>query len=1127
MQATLRLNRARSVSRSGSPQNLGFICCVAALGIAILAQPVGAQVLYGTIVGNVKDTSQAAVPGATVTIVNPKTNVSRETITNESGAYTVSNVLPGTYTVKVSLTGFKEFSQTDVQVTINNVTRVDATLNVGSLAETVTVAAIATPLQTDKTDVSKEISAKEITDLPLNQYRNYQTLLDLVPGVTPSAFQNAVADTPELALTTNVNGTARNSNNTRLDGATTVLTWLPHHALYISPQESIETVSVSTNNFDAEQGMAGGAAITVQTKTGTNEFHAVVFEYHTNSSLRAKPFFIPPNNDNPKNIVNMYGGTLGGPIVKDKLFFFSSFEGLRQRQNGSAQITVPTAQHKAGDFSDVGARLFDPLTGDIAGAGREEFAGSVIPSNRISPIAAKVMALVPLPNLPGYVDNYYASGPGVLDRDNYDFKVDWVRSPQNTIWAKYSRMNAFTHCEPRLKEAIGDGLCGGIGDAITTVQVATLGATYVFSPTFLVDGTVGFSRYYHTTHGVDYGTNIGSDVLGIPGTNGPDPRQSGFPILAISNYAPIGNTETWSPVLRRDNSWTYTTNANLSKGKHDIRFGFDLARQHMNHWQPELGGRSARGNLRFGGGATTTVGGPGTLRYNSLAQFLLGFTDNMGTALQNYDPMSTREWLIGLYLRDRWQFSRKLTLTLGVRWEYYPLMTRAHSGIERYDLDENKVYLGRFGGVEDNVGVTTSMLNFGPRVGFAYRLTDKSVLRAGYGITVDPYPTARPLRSPYPVVIFSDHIAASRQYSGTLATGIPPIVRPDLSSGIIDIPPTIGTRTIEKGDFKRGYIQSWNFTYEHQLPLSMVGSVGYVGTRSIHQFATIELNTAPAGGGTAGLEFNKKFGRTASTGLHSPWQTSLYDSLQATVDRRFSGGLFMKNAYTWSKAIGYNANSGEGCCTFTHPSVMHRQRAIQDYDRTHMFKSAWIWELPFGANKRWAQEGFGKAVLGGWQVNGIFSAYSGTPFTVTASGTSLNSPVGTTQVADQVLSEVKKLGDVGPGVPFFDPLAFRQVTEVRFGNVGRNSLRGPGFGGVDFGLFRAFRVSEDVEIQFRADASNLTNTPHFNNPVDANRNASNMTFNPDGSLQSTGNFMSITSARPDERQFRFGLRISF
>jgi hypothetical protein len=578
-------------------------------------------------------------------------------------------------------------------------------------------------------------------------------------------------------------------------------------------------------------------------------------------------------------------------------------------------------------------------------------------------------------------------------------------------------------------------------------------------------------------------------------------------------------------VERKDNSWTYTTNASWSKGKHDVRFGVDVARQHMNHWQPELGGRSARGNLRFGGGATTLVGGPGQNRYNSLAQFLLGFTDNMGTALQNYDPMTTREWLIGLYFRDRWQVNRKLTLTLGLRYEYFPLMTRAHSGIERYDLDTNKVYLGRYGGVDDNVGVHVSKLGFGPRVGFAYRMGDKGVLRAGFGITIDPYPSARPLRSPYPVVIFSDHIADTRQYIGTLATGIPAIVRPDLSKGIIDIPPTIGTRTMEKGEFKRGYIQSWNLTYEHQLPLRLVGSVGYVATRSIHQFATIELNTAPAGGGNAGLEFNKKFGRTASTGLHSPWQTSTYDSLQATVDRRFSGGLFVKNSYTWSHAIGYNANSGEGCCTFAHPSVQHRQRATQDYDRTHMFKSGWIWELPFGANKRWVQEGFGKAVLGGWQLNGIFSAYSGTPFTVTSNANALAAP-GNTQVADQVLAEVKKLGNVGVGVPFYDPLAFRPVpnTAVRFGTVGRNSLRGPGFGSLDAGLFRKFQITEDADIEFRADAANITNTPHFNNP---GANASNMTFNPDGSLASSGNFMSITGARADERQFRFGLRISF
>jgi hypothetical protein len=296
-----------------------------------------------------------------------------------------------------------------------------------------------------------------------------------------------------------------------------------------------------------------------------------------------------------------------------------------------------------------------------------------------------------------------------------------------------------------------------------------------------------------------------------------------------------------------------------------------------------------------------------------------------------------------------------------------------------------------------------------------------------------------------------------------------------------------------------------------------------VATRSIRQVATIELNAAPVGGGNSGRELFKKFGRSASTQLHTPWQTSQYNSLQAALDRRFTGGLFLKTSYTWSHAIGYNSNSGEGCCTFTHPSVRDRQRAIQDYDRTHIFRTGWIWEFPFGANKRWAQDGIGRALLGGWQINGIFSAYSGTPFTVTSSGTSLNAP-GNNQVADQVLTQVKTLGNVGRDTPFFDPLAFRPVTEVRFGNVGRNSLRGPGYGNVDIGLFRAFHISERLEMQFRAEATNFTNTPHFNNP---SANASNMTFNPDGTLLSSGSFLTITSARPDERQFRFGLRLSF
>ncbi len=1073
-----------------------------------------AQVLYGAIVGTVKDASEAAVPGATVSITNTQTNQTRETLTSETGDYTISNVLAGNYTVKITLPGFKEFVKTDVLVTVNNVSRVDAALEVGEVSDTVTVAGGATPLQTDKTDVHKELTSKEVTDLPINIYRNYQSLIDLVPGTTPARFQNAVTDTPARALTTNVNGTARNSNNTRLDGATTVLTWLPHHALYVAPQESIQTVNVSTNNFDAEQGLAGGAAITVQTKSGTNDWHAVGFEYHSNSALRAKNFFTPADSGVPKNLLNMYGGTLGGPIKKDKLFFFTSWEAMRERQNFARLVTVPTAEMRAGNFSTTGARLYDPTTGNSDGSGRAQFANAIIPADRISPVARKLLDLIPPTNQPGFTNNYYASAPQIFDRDNYDFKVDWVKSPQSTIWGKYSLMNATVLCEFALKDAGGNGLCnGGPGRGVTRVQLVTLGGTHLFSPRFLIDGTVGFSRYAHSTRGPDFGKNFGLDVLGIPGTNGPDIRQSGKPIFEISGFETLGNPNTWSPVDRRDNSWTYTANANWSHGKHDIRFGADIARQHMNHWQPELGGRSPRGDFRFTGGVTALRGGTSPNRFNAMADFLLGLPQNLGKALQYYDPMTTREWLEGYYFRDRWQATSNLTLTLGLRWEYYPLMTRARSGIERYDPDDNKVYIGRFGGVPDNAGITVSKTLLAPRVGIAYRLGNSAVLRTGYGITIDPYPTARPMRSPYPVVIFSDNEGPnSFQPFGSILQGIPPIAGPDITKGIINIPPTIGTRTVQKGPFKRGYIQSWNLIYERQLPMELVGSVGYVGTRSIRQFATLELNAAPPGGGSAGRPLFVKFKRSASTQLHAPWQTALYDSLQATLDRRFIDGLFLKTAYTWSKAIDSNDNSGEDSPIFMHPSVMFRNRALAGYDRTHNLRVAWIYELPFGTNKRWAQSGWSKALLGGWQLNGIFSAYSGTPFTVNSSGASLNAP-GNGQVADQVKPEVNKLGGIGTGSPFFDPTAFRPVTEVRFGNSGRNSLRGPGAGNLDIGLFRSFRLTESAEMQFRAEAFNFTNTPHFNNP---NANASD-----------TVNFMTITSAQPDERQFRFALRLSF
>jgi hypothetical protein len=321
------------------------------------AVPAGGQVLYGGITGAVTDSSGAGMPGTSVTVTHKETNLSRETVTNDAGIYTFTNLQAGTYDVKVSMTGFREFVKTAVPVSVNQISRVDVKLEVGALNESITVQSRAELLQTDKADVHTELKSAEIAALPLNQFRNYQALINLVPGATPGVFQNAETDTPARSLSTNVNGQNRNNNGTRTDGATNLNIWLPHHNVYVSPAETIDTVNISTNNFDAEQGMAGGAAVTVITKSGTNEFKGSAFEFYNSDKLNATPYFFgnDPKGKPAKLPItrNIYGGTIGGPILKNRLFFFGSFEGYRQDLRRFNFFDVPDAALRAGDFSNA------------------------------------------------------------------------------------------------------------------------------------------------------------------------------------------------------------------------------------------------------------------------------------------------------------------------------------------------------------------------------------------------------------------------------------------------------------------------------------------------------------------------------------------------------------------------------------------------------------------------------------------------------------------------------------------------------------------------------------------------------------------------------------------------------
>ena len=1114
----------------------------------------GAQVLYGSIVGTVVDQSEAVVPNATVTIVSREMGLTRETATDPSGRYSFVNVLPGVYDLRVSAQGFRTVTRESVNVAINAVTRVDLKLEVGGVTEQITVAAEAAVLQTDKSDVRAEFTTRAISNLPLANYRNFQSLINLVPGATPANFQNAVVDTPARALTTNINGTARNNNNARVDGATNVFIWLPHHMVYVPPVESIDTVSITTGSFDAEQGMAGGAAVTVATKSGTNELHGTLFHYHDNQRLYARNFFLPPNRGKPKSIFNIFGGTVGGPIVKDKLFYFFSQETTLERSGISpSPFSVPTAAIRAGDFSALPVTIYDPLTGNADGSGRVPFAGNRIPADRINPISRRIQEKAPLPNLPGTsqgtLNNYFNSGTEKLDRKNYDLKVNWNPRAALAIWGKYSRMDAAVGSKFALGEVGGPGLSrAGVGTGDTNVNIWTFGHTWTLSPTFVTDGTFAFTKFDQTALGPDYGTNYGSERWGIPNTNdpvvtgyaagadqvkkacpAPDGKcYSGMPAIN-QGFTAWGNTYTWLPLFRKERTFTYTTNTTKISGPHELRWGFDLVRYHMDHWQPEVGS-GPRGILTFSGDITGTRGY--TANYlNQYAAFLLGLPSSMGKTVQFFE-MTNREWQFGGYLRDRWQVSRRLTLNLGIRYEYYPLISRRDRGVERWDPATNKVYLGRIGGNPGNVGITTSKRLFAPRMGFAWRVTENTVLRSGYGISYDPLPLSRPMRGLYPAAISASFVSSHPwAWAGTLEQGIPAVPLPDISSGIIDLPPTVemGRGSPWGGQLQRGYIQSWNFTLERKLPAEVVTSLAYVGTQTVHQFLHRDINAAPPGGGPTGRPLYARLGRAITTYMFEGSASGNYHGLQVALNRPFRGGLFLKGAYTWSKAINLTDDDGNAYLDRNWGPMLRWNRAPAGYDRTHMFTMGFLYELPFGPNKPWAQSGPLSWLLRGWQTNGVFSAYTGLPFTVYADGAQLNAP-GNAQTADQVKSgKVKILGEIGPNKMWFDPLAFAQPTGVRFGTTGRNTMRGPGLWNLDLSLFRTFTLNERFKLEFKAEAFNATNTPKFANP---GANVAAMRLNPDGSIQALNNFSSITStltdlATPSERRFRFGLRLSF
>ncbi len=1078
--------------------------------LAFSSVAVKAQVLYGSIVGVVDDPTGGTIPNAKVTATNPATGLVLEATTDTSGSYTILNVLPGLYDVKVSMQGFKTQSRTGVSVNANTVTRTDVRMDVGSLSEQVTVAAEAVVLQTDKADTHTEISSNLVKSMPLPGYRNYQSMINLVPGATPAAFQNSATDSPGRSLRTNINGTNANNNVTRIDGAASVNLWLPHHAGYVMPAEMLDAVNVTTTAGDAEQGMAGGAAITLVTKSGTNDLHGSAFWYHDNQHLRARNFFFTPTTVKPVSIYNNFGGTIGGPIKKNKLFFFYSYDNTKQRNGSFGTYSVPTADIRGGDFSNTGTVIYDPQSSATV-AGRTPFAGNRIPSARISPIAQKIQSYYPNPNIGTALSNFAVGATPQFNRYYNDVKINWNRSSNHTIWGRFGQMNALVGGIGVFGDGVGPapGSDPGLGD--TRVRNSSVGHTFTLSPSLVLDGVFGFQRQDQVVKGQDFGKDF-SATLGIPGLGGPDPRQQGFPNISINGYNGFG-VPNWMPLERIEESFTTTHTLRWIKGKHNFAFGFDGVLHRMNHWQPELGA-GPRGAFDFNGGLT----GTGSFNnFNAYAQFLLGTPQSIQKSLQ-YILATAREWQFGTYVQDRWQVSRKLTLNFGLRYEYYPLMGRSNGkGIERLDPETNIVYLGGRGNVPRDNGFSVSKLLFAPRLGAAYRMDDKTVFRAGYGLNYSPLPWSRPLRGMYPLTVNFAFVAPDANTGiRSLAEGVPPVFGPDVSSGQVTLPGVADMRSPYAGEINRGYIQSWNVTLERKLPGEIITSVAYVGTATTDQLADLDINSGQViGAGNAGRPYSSRFGRNIATLMWNGYLSSNYHSLQTSV-RRQARNLMLQGAYTWSKAINYADDEGWQGTTWNWKPVFERNRAAAGYDRRHIFQMGYVYDLPFGTGQKWLSNGPGKVVLGGWSLSGITAAYTGTPFTPTSPSGTLNLP-GNTQTADQISSTINRTEGIGIGKTFYDTSAFAPVRlaagEVgRFGSMGRNSMRNPGIFRNDLTLSKSFRMFERVSTSFRAEAYNFTNSR-----LSTSFSSTDVT---------NANFLRVLSAT-DERQFRFGLRFQF
>lgn len=1056
----------------------------------------------GTFSGQVTDPSGAPVANAQVRVTQQETGVSVSRQTAADGNYTVPLLKAGTYTLEVTAAGFKSEIRKDIILQIQQVAQQDFRLQVGDVQQQVTVEGAAPLLNTESTEVGNVISEQSTQQLPLNG-RNFSQLGLLVPGTNPGPVggirtQGNGNETQRAGAEIVADGSRGSFNTFMIDGLDDEDQSVG--TLKVFPNlESIEEFKVQVGNYDA-QFVSGGAVVNVITRSGGNEIHGSAFEFLRNADLNARQFF---DAQKPPFQQNQFGGAIGGPIRKNKTFFFGDYQGLRVHESSTSIVTEPTAAMRSGNFTGV-ASIYDPTSYNAATKMRTQFAANTIPLSEMDPVALNLLAITPLPNLPGNKNNLRLNDLAVQTQDQYDVRVDQVFSDRDSMFGRVTHGGAdITYpATPVFNNGVlnplafvqGTATAGSLRLNHAPSDQATLQEIHQFSPNITNQLALGYTRFALTVTPLDEPYDV-AQKLGLQGANtGED--SGAMASLSISGYA--GYSSSNLPEIVPQNTWEANDTVTYVHGAHSFRFGFDVIHNGFGFFQLA----APSGSLTFSGVYTNnpamSSGG------NGFADFLLGLpvSSSKSAAPDGVPYESYTEY--GAFAQDQWRVSSRLTVNLGLRYDLFTPDKERHNRQSDFFLGPGSTLaIAGQNGISDTI-LNTQYHNFSPRVGVAYRVGEKTVVRAAYGLFYfDEQGIGGSTR-----LFINNPFAA--QYAVSCSSTSPCL---HTDTGIPNTPSANNLPTVvyQPTPNLTPNVQQWNFTLERQVSNSLVLRGAYVGSHGDHLNLNIQEDVADPGPGS--VTAREPYPSVASISAWEPRGPSSYNGLQLSAEKRFSAGLSFLAAYTYSKSLdqgaGGNSSTGESRINIQNPRDVAADYGLSNFDYKFRFTLSTIYDLPFGRGRRFvgSANAIEDALAGGWQITSIVTLQSGAPFSIQLATPTANTGTFTrpNRICDGNLPTSQQSIN-----EWYNVSCFVAPPIYTFGNTGRNVLIGPGLETWDLGADKDFRLTERFGLQFRSEFFNVLNHSNFGLP--------------NGSIGSTS-AGTITTEITNARQIQFALRL--